>query len=47
MPPKASRAFVVFHTPEAYQIIDLLLVASLDFMNGRARRPMVERRRDE
>lgn len=38
MPKKASRTFVVFRTPEAYQIVDLLLVTSLDFLNGRVRR---------
>ena len=44
MPKKASRTFVVFRTPEAYQIVDLLLVTSLDFLNGRARRRRTQKR---
>ncbi len=39
LPPQASRTFIAFRTPEAYQIVDLLLVTSLDFMNGRAATP--------
>jgi len=31
MPREASRTFVVYYKPEAYQIIDLSLVTALDF----------------
>jgi len=44
-PPEAFRTFVVYRNPEAYQIVDLLLVTTLDFDerrrpsgNGRRRR---------
>lgn len=37
VPPKASRTFVVARDPEHYQVIDLLLVTTLDFGNGRGR----------
>jgi hypothetical protein len=38
MPEAASRTFIVYHDPEAYEVIDLLLVTALDFSNGRTRR---------
>ena len=31
LPEQASRTFVVFRTPEAYQIVDFPQVTSLDF----------------
>lgn len=31
MPKGASRTFAVYQEPEAYQIVDLLLVTALDF----------------
>ena len=38
VPPKAERTFVVAHNDETYQIIDLLLVATLGFGGARGRR---------
>ncbi len=35
VPPTASRTFVVATTTDAYRVIDLLLVASFDFLNGK------------
>ena len=45
MPREASRTFVVYRDPEAYQVIDLLLVTALDFNNGRSGRGNGRRRR--
>ncbi|MEE9295991.1 MAG: hypothetical protein V3W34_13645 [Phycisphaerae bacterium] len=36
--PEASRTFVVAESGEDYRIIDLLLVTSLDFVDGKPRR---------
>ena len=36
LPPKAQRTFIVAESAEDYNIIDLLLVTSIDF-NGRRR----------
>ncbi len=38
IPPTASRTFVVAEPDENYRIIDLLLVTSLDFTNGKPRK---------
>jgi len=38
MPREAARTFVVYRKPEAYLVIDLLLVAALDFSNSSVRR---------
>ncbi|MGE0481641.1 MAG: hypothetical protein AB7Q17_14340 [Phycisphaerae bacterium] len=38
VPPEAQRTFVVVQGEESYSIIDLLLVTSLDFSNGRTAR---------
>ncbi len=38
IPPTATRTFVVAGPDEDYGIVDLLLVVSLDFENGRVRR---------
>lgn len=35
VPPKASRTFVVAESGEDYDIIDLLLVTSIDYGNGK------------
>jgi hypothetical protein len=35
IPPEASRTFVVAESGEDYSIIDLLLVTSIDFGNGK------------
>ena len=37
VPPKAERTFVVAHDDLTYQVIDLLLVSTLDFGNARQR----------
>jgi hypothetical protein len=39
IPPEAARTFVVAESGEDYRIIDLLLVSSIDFVDGKARRP--------
>lgn len=39
IPPKASRTFVVASRGEDYRIIDLLLVTSIDYTNGKTRKP--------
>jgi len=36
--PRSARTFVVATSPESYRVVDLLLVTSLDFGYGRARR---------
>ena len=38
IPPEASRTFIVAQEGEDYTIIDLLLVTSLDFKNGKTAR---------
>ena len=38
IPPKAERTFIVGEGGEDYRIIDLLLVSSLDYVNGLPRR---------
>ena len=38
IPPKASRTFVVSGQGEDYRIIDLLLVTSIDYTNGKTSR---------
>lgn len=37
IPPDASRTFVIAGPNEDYKIVDLLLVSSLDFGNGKLR----------
>lgn len=36
--PEATRTFVVATTREAHKVIDLILVTSIDFENGKPRR---------
>ena len=38
IPPSASRTFVVAGRGEDYRIIELLLVTSIDYTDGKARR---------
>jgi hypothetical protein len=37
--PEASRTFVVAESGEDYRIVDLLLVSSLDFVDGKSAKP--------
>jgi hypothetical protein len=37
-PPHASRTFVVAKSPDVYSVIDLLLVTSIDFVDGKTKR---------